>query len=708
MTMQWQYNHYVLALVIVAAMSAAIAFFAWRRRPASGAAALTWLMLAGSEWALVYAVEMASLNPPIKVLLSQVMYIGVVSVPTMWFILTVQYTGRKRWLTRRNLVLLMIMPLCTLLLVWTSGVNDGHGLIWREIEIDTSVSPAIWDLTHGVFFWVYLAYSYLLVLSGSLLVFQSLIRSPKLYRGQAVALLIAALTPLAGNVLYVSGLVPFPGLDITPFAFALTGLAMAWALFYFRLLDVVPVAREAVIAGLADGVIVLDAQDRIVDLNPAAAQIIGHPVAEVIGQSAGHVLLGWGDEVGRYSDVTETREEIVLGTGEMQRTFDLRISPLSDRYGQLTGRLVFLHDITERRRIEEVLRRRAVQLQAASEVARDAAAVSELDELLSRTVNLIRERFGFYHVSIFLVDERGEYAVLRAATGEIGRQMLEQGYRLKVGQEGSVGYVAAVGLSRIALDVGAGATRFDDPFLPETRSEMTLPLRVGKDTVGALDVRSREAEAFDENDVTVLQTMADQLAVAIQNARLLGEMQHMLHELQVASGRHTREMWQAERPRGYRYRGLGVEQLAERPPEVDQAWQCGRPVTTPRPAAEGDGGDAIGSLAVPLKLRDQVLGVLNLRFRDEATSPEMASLVEELADRLALALESARLFEETQSRARREETIRQITEQMRRAVDVETILQTTIARLGDALGAPRVYVRLGTDVEELPNDDRAS
>lgn len=343
------------------------------------------------------------------------------------------------------------------------------------------------------------------------------------------------------------------------------------------------------------------------------------------------------------------------------------------------------------------LERRATRLRAATQVAHDATIARDLDELLDLAADMIRERLGFYHVSIFLVDDRGEQAVLRAAAGEAGSQMLEQRYRLKVGEAGAVGYVTAVGLSRTIRDVGGDAAYLDNPLLPETRSEMTLPLRVGEEIIGALDMQSREMEVFDEEDVTIFQTMADQLAVAIQNTRLLRDMERTVRELEAVSGRYTREAWRVERSRGYRYRGLGVEPVSEQPQEVGQAWLAGSSVIS---GAE-DGRDETGNrLAVPVKLRDQVIGVLSLRFEGDPASPETVSLIEEIADRLAIALESARLLEETQSRAQREQTIRKITEQMRRAVDVETILQTTIAQLGEAVGAPRVYVRLGAEAEK--------
>jgi methyl-accepting chemotaxis protein len=182
------------------------------------------------------------------------------------------------------------------------------------------------------------------------------------------------------------------------------------------------------------------------------------------------------------------------------------------------------------------LERRSVQLQAAAEVSRTAISVRDLDTLLSQVTHLIGEQFGFYHVGIFLLDEETEaYAVLKAANSEGGQQMLEKGHRLKVGEQGVVGYVTGTGEARIVLDVGTDAVHFDNPLLPETRSEMALPLKLGGQIIGALDVQSTEAGAFDEKDATVLQTMADQLAIAIENAGLLQETQQTVRELSAAA-----------------------------------------------------------------------------------------------------------------------------------------------------------------------------
>ncbi|RLC59259.1 MAG: PAS domain-containing sensor histidine kinase, partial [Chloroflexota bacterium] len=205
---------------------------------------LALLMLAVAVWSLGYALELGSADLPTQVFWAKVEYLGIVSVPVMWLAFVLQYSGREKWLTRRNRVLLAIIPLVTLLLVWT---NDTHGLIWSNIGQDTSSPFLVLDLTYGAGFWINWVYSYLLLLLGTLLLIQTLLRSLYLYRGQLIALLIGALAPWIGNALYVSGLDPFPHLDLTPFAFTLSGLAVAWGLFRYRLLDIVPVARDAVV-----------------------------------------------------------------------------------------------------------------------------------------------------------------------------------------------------------------------------------------------------------------------------------------------------------------------------------------------------------------------------------------------------------------------------------------------------------------------------
>lgn len=347
----------------------------------------------------------------------------------------------------------------------------------------------------------------------------------------------------------------------------------------------------------------------------------------------------------------------------------------------------------------EALERRTLQLRAAVEVTHDITSARELDDLLNRAVNLIRDRFGFYHAGIFLVDERGEYAVLRTATGEAGRRMLAQGHKLKVGEMGIVGNVTATGEPRIALDVGADAVHFKNPLLPETRSEIALPLRIGMQVIGALDVQSREATAFDEDDITILQTMADELAVAIQNAQLLNQMQQTVRELEMASGRYTQEAWQAgiEQPRGYIYRWMGVEPSDEQPPEAQEVWEHGiSKLTTVQPQAGDETPGPVDTAAIPIKFREGVIGVVTLRSADGSISSRTISQVEEVTDRLALALENARLVEETQQRASREEMLSQMTARFTQSLDLDTLLRAAVRELGQLPRVAEVSVHVGS------------
>jgi len=341
------------------------------------------------------------------------------------------------------------------------------------------------------------------------------------------------------------------------------------------------------------------------------------------------------------------------------------------------------------------LERQAIQLQTAAEVARDASNLQDIGELLNRTVNLIHDRFGFYHAGIFLLDERNEFAYLRAANSEGGQEMLRQGHRLRVGQTGLVGYVASTGEPRIASDVDTDAAHFAHRLLPKTRSEVALPLIVAGTIIGALDIQSTSSNAFDQGDITVLQVLADQLAVAIENTHLLEEVQQTVHDLQNAYGEFTQESWQRwidtkNRPTGFTYRGTGIDPTTERNPEAILALKQGQSITK----ISDRHSDEQSALAVPLRLRDQTFGVINLRFEGDEVPSELISLVDNIADRLATSLESARLYEETQIRAAQEQLTGEITARIRESLDIDAVLQTAVQEIGQKLNLHDISIKL--------------
>ncbi len=367
--MPWEYVPYVLPLLIAAAVSAALALYAWRRHRMSGAAPFALTMLSVAVWSLGYALELASTDLPAALFWNRIQYLGVVTMPAAWLAFVLQHTGRGAWLTRRNLALLAIVPLVTLLLAWT---NDVHNLIWRDPWLNAGGPFTVMSFTRGLWYWVNVAYAYLLLLPATILLIQALVRGPHLYRQQAVVLLVGALAPWVGNVLYMSELTPFPHLDLTPFAFTISGLAMAWGLFRVRLLDIVPVARDAVVGGMSDSVIVVDTQNRVADLNPAAERVVGHTASEAVGQPMEQLFSGWPGLVECCLDTLEVQTEIAVGEGEAQRTYDLRISPLRDRRARLTGRLVLLRDVTERVRATEGQRQALAEALLATRALRES------------------------------------------------------------------------------------------------------------------------------------------------------------------------------------------------------------------------------------------------------------------------------------------------------------------------------------------------
>jgi GAF domain-containing protein len=370
---------------------------------------------------------------------------------------------------------------------------------------------------------------------------------------------------------------------------------------------------------------------------------------------------------------------------------------MADRLQELLSGLE--QQVAERTR---ALERRAVQLQAAAEVGQAAASIRDLDALLSQVTHLISERFGFYHVGVFLIDEREEYAVLRAANSPGGQQMLARGHRLGVGKQGIVGHVTGTREPRVALDVGDDAVFFDSPDLPDTRSEMALPLVVGDQLLGALDVQSSKEAAFTQEDIAVLQVLADQVAMAIDNTRLLAEARSALEAERRAYGEISREAW-AEifdiRPDlSFRSSEHGVTDAGDVwKPEMEQAWLQEKVV-------QGSEGNTDGNLplALPIKVRGNVIGVLDtykLAAAGTWTTEEVA-LLEALTEQVGMALESARLHQETRQRAERERLAAEVTARMRETLDVETVLKTAVQEVRQALGVPEVEVRLAASAME--------
>ncbi len=712
--MRWQYMPYILPLLVAAAISCVLALLAWRRRSVPGARPFLVLMLALAEWSLGYAFRLSSADLAAKLFWTQVRYLGIVIVPVAWLALALQYTHRGKWLTRRNVALLAVEPLAILMLVWT---NEFHHLVWIDISLEAGGSLLVWSATHGVAFWVHAAYSYLLLLLGTFLLIQAFVGASHLYRGQTGLLLVGLLAPLVGNVLSTFDLVPLL-LDLTPFGFTVAGMAAAWGLFRFQFLDIVPVARDAVIESLSDGVIALDTQDRIVDLNPAAQSIIGYTAAEAIGQPVALVLASWSDLIERHSDVTEVREEMVVAEDETRRWYDLRVSPLVDQRGHLTGRLVVLRDITERKQAEEALRAQKQLFESLVAVARATAERPTLEATLHNALTVATELTGAEYGNLFLVDESG--AVTHSLLGN-GQARLEEQRPLiaQVMDRGLAGWVARHRQPALVFDALHDARWLELPDSPYTaRSVLAVPIVSGPGLLGVLTLIHSQPGHFDAEHAHLMQSAADQMALALRNAQMYEEQRH-LADLQITLYRVLATMGEHLDPETIARAAVeAVARLTNWPAVAlllpdesmthlvvqaaagDLAPAEGRRI----PADQGVIGRAFSTaqtqhvpdvstdpdyvsghpdiyceLAVPLRRGERVLGVLDVESdRPTAFDPDDALLAESLAEAIALALDNAWLYKEARQHAADVSALYTITRMVSRTLALKDVLRQAL------------------------------
>jgi GAF domain-containing protein len=382
---------------------------------------------------------------------------------------------------------------------------------------------------------------------------------------------------------------------------------------------------------------------------------------------------------------------VMVGLRMMQEGYDQAKASVENMVDTLRGSQFETEKrVTER---TQELAHKTKQLSASTHVIHQIASMQDLDDLLNRTVHLISEQFGFYHTALYLMNIRGDYVVLQAASSEGGKQLMERGYRLRVGTEGIVGLVAAEKKAHIALDVGEDAVFFDAPELSETRSELSIPLIMHSKVIGVLDMQSSEKQAFRYDDIEIFQTMADQIAATIENMRLLTESQLVVSQLDIILNEETRQNWKTEselRKPAFHYSISGLKAM-EKPISLK-----GKNV-----------------LDIPLVLRGQKIGKLSLQRKSEFqgwTSQEEV-VANDVATQAALALENIRLVERTRERANREQAIAAIAARIRETLDLETVLRTSAREIQRTLNLQEAEVRLiqqNTPDDKEPSQDKGA
>jgi GAF domain-containing protein/HAMP domain-containing protein len=405
--------------------------------------------------------------------------------------------------------------------------------------------------------------------------------------------------------------------------------------------------------------------------------------------------------------LTETAERFAAGDLDTESTIGSQdeIGILAKAFNDMSVRLRALVGGLEQRvaartvDLENANRqseKRARELETVSEIARAVSSEQELEKLLTLVTRVVSERFGYYHVGIFLLDEVTNFANLRAANSPGGQRMLERGHRLEIGQVGIVGKVASTSQPRIALNVGEDAVYFNNPDLPETRSEMALPMTVANKIIGVLDVQSTEPSAFTNEDVSTLSILADQIGIAIENARLLEATRRSLTEAETVYRQYMQREWSRfsaeEKLTGFRYASGNSFPLqsAVELGEIAHVVEDGK-----IHHKEAGGEKDLAQLAVPVKVRGDVIGILNVSMPGKQRwTDDDIDIIEAVAERVALSIENARLFQTTANRAERERIVSDIASKISGNIRMENILKIAAQELSQALGGSDVLIQL--------------
>jgi PAS domain S-box-containing protein len=376
-------NPYTGSLLCASLVSAAVGAYVWKRRKTTQVRAFPLLMVALSWWSLTYGMEVGSTDLNSIWFWVRIEYLGIAASPVLLLLFSVQYSGKGHWLSLPVLAGLFVVPLNTVVLC---GTNRLHHLYYRNVTLDLSGPFSLLGLSPGPGYWLHLAYSYTCLVGGILLLLSVWVRSSHIYRRQAGIMLLGAAIPFAANILYIMGVRPFNHLDITPFAFTLTGVIVAFGLFHYRLFDLLPLARGVLLENLKDGIIVVDGEKRIYEINPAAREFLGIQGNPPIGED---VVLALADEPELAALLVPNREaqkEVTLRPMPLL-VLDVRYSPLLGRNGRVIGGLMVLRDITADKRAEEELRKSHERLELLLHSLPDAILVIDANTRYVLDVN---------------------------------------------------------------------------------------------------------------------------------------------------------------------------------------------------------------------------------------------------------------------------------------------------------------------------------
>lgn len=730
-----------------AAVSVVLSVHAWRRRSAApGAGAFALLMAAACLWAATAFLQRIESEAHHRLLWLLLGSPGVFAVPPAWLLFALQFTGREER-ARAWGRLLFVLPAVSVAIVACDVAGIGPGLYLRAVAQPAAGGMLDLRTLPGPWYWVNIAYSYLCLATGSLLLLPHAVGGPRPFRAQALALLCGTALPWISNVYYITGPRPLRG-DFTHVAIALSGLAFSWAIFRWRLLDLAPVAREALIEGWSDGMLAVDLRRRVVDVNPAACALLGLDPERAAGADAEPLLARWPSLLAACREGREAREAIELELADGRRHYDVRVSPLRDARGRERGRVLVFADATRERLAEAELAERRWLLESLLTVARAVSERPGLQGTLQNALDALTALTRADSASLILLSPEGRILDQVVVSRADAMPAYDREFADPVMREGLGGHVARSREAALLEDT------IGDPrwvVLPgeDVRSALAAPILSGGRVAGVVTLVHREPRHFAPRQLELVRAAAETIALAVRNAQMYEDsrrqarrqtllydlLRAMSEEQEPAAGARRAADLIADRTG---WRAVGVALRSEDgagfvliTPDGETEWpdaergivgralRSGRVQRVADVSADPDyvemSRETRSELAVPVVHGDRVLGVLNFESdRVAAFDDDDVRMAESLAGALGLALAKALLFADLQRQHQRLRQAERLRDDLTHALvhDIKSPLTTVLGSLGflqDKLAAgeavdPRLVemaLRGGTRIREL-------
>lgn len=738
--MRWNFSLFVIPLFIAAALSASLVIFTWRRRRARGAVPFFFLSLGLLVWTVGYILEIGGGDFATKTLGLQSSFVGVVFVPTTWLIFSLQYSGRGFSLRFPRWLALGIVPLLTLILVvsW-----DQHRLFWTMLRVEDYGGYTTLSASYGPLFYIHAIYSYALMLAGTVILLVSHLDLPRLFYQQKATLILSVAFAWVANLSYVFKVSPLPGIDLTPFAFAVSGTGVVWSLFGFRFLDLIPVARELIFKEISDGIIVLDHLGRVRDLNAAAARLlavdtarwIGKPFQEAVRafpnleglQHAAEELAKLGlPEMRKERTTAAPRGELQLDTSEGRRDFTYQMTPLTSQAGDLSGWLLELRDITEQKIIQTHFRRRAAFLEIVNQIISAATSADDLKVMLRGALERLSESLNIPRGGLRV--EQHQEAI------DLSQEILQQigiycGQISESSPDPLQPLILVEDWETLAEESALWGALKTSMLREGIRSTVAVPVSMGQSCQGFLVLAANSPRHWEADEIALLSTIGRQIGVVAvhliqyDETRQRNQLMARLVEQSATLNRHytvnevipaiERAICELLSPDQVDVILVDLNSTNRSDGHLKANGQSPPIVSEPRPILIQDVEqilDVVQTLAImpdpayramgswPLVYENRTLAVITLYFNQpHAWSQAELDVMQAFTRQAAIALENARLFDAEKEQHILAGALRDLVAVVNSTLDYNEVLERILANLGWVLPFDLADVMLVTE-----------